>query len=355
MTVRIVGAGLAGSLLAWRLAQHGARVELVTAAPGHVDATAVSGGMIRGFEPLAEQRALAIDSLLELAADTRLRTWARYRTAGSTWVVADLTDVAAPAAELDRHLPGSVELLPEPALRRRGWAGLPPAGGAVIEQRAGSFDPHALRTAVLRDLAGRRSVTIGDDLRHQLHRDADRPPYTTVVATGAWTPAVLATLGRTADGLRTKRVQYAVHRCGPWRPGPFVDTVTGLFGRPVDAGVLLGLPTDDRDVDPGDARFDERLAAAAARLAVARLPRLDLGPMVRRVAAADCYADLPVLALRPAGDGVHTFTGGSGGAAKAALAASDRAVRRLLGISAPPTASSRTTLPHLSSPIGRTA
>ncbi|MGG7609836.1 hypothetical protein ACQ5JZ_10565, partial [Streptomyces sp. ZG43] len=50
----------------------------------------------------------------------------------------------------------------------------------------------------------------------------------------------------------------------------------------------------------------------------------------RSVAACDCYHDPAGLALRPLGGGLHTFTGGSGGAAKTVVAASRRAARALL-------------------------
>ena len=48
------------------------------------------------------------------------------------------------------------------------------------------------------------------------------------------------------------------------------------------------------------------------------------------VSAADCYSDPPGLALRHVTGAMHTFTGGSGGAAKTALAASRIAARALL-------------------------
>ena len=55
-----------------------------------------------------------------------------------------------------------------------------------------------------------------------------------------------------------------------------------------------------------------------------------MGEPTAVVAAADAYADPPVLALRPVADGVFTFTGGCGGAAKYALAASRLAAGALL-------------------------
>jgi hypothetical protein len=57
-------------------------------------------------------------------------------------------------------------------------------------------------------------------------------------------------------------------------------------------------------------------------------------PPPRTFAAADCYHDPAGLALRPVttGSALYTFTGGSGGAAKAALATSRAAAAALLDV-----------------------
>jgi hypothetical protein len=58
---------------------------------------------------------------------------------------------------------------------------------------------------------------------------------------------------------------------------------------------------------------------------------VELGRPIRTVAAFDCYSDPPGLTLRPTSiPSVFTFTGGSGGAAKTALAASRLAAAALL-------------------------
>jgi glycine/D-amino acid oxidase-like deaminating enzyme len=323
MRICVIGGGIAGSLLAWRLAQHDVQVALVLGPRHHLDATAASGGVIRGYEPSAGRRELAIDSLLELAGDSRLRAWARYRQVSSVWAVRDLGTLCGAAAELGRVLPGSVELVSSDELAARGWAGLPELGGAICERQAGYLDPDALRAAVLTDLAGRANVSV--HTQPKPHR-ADA----TILAAGAWTPGLLEAMGRPAAGFRTKTVQYSVHRTGGWRPTAFADATTGLYGRPVAEGVLLGLPTDDWDVDPNRTRLDRSLVSRAAKIATVRFPHLELGPSIRQVSAADCYTELALLALRPAGERVYTFTGGSGGAAKSVLAASTRAATALL-------------------------
>ena len=57
---------------------------------------------------------------------------------------------------------------------------------------------------------------------------------------------------------------------------------------------------------------------------------LAAGVVSRNVCSGPTHADPPVLALRPVADGVFTFTGGSGGAAEYALAASRLAAGALL-------------------------
>jgi glycine/D-amino acid oxidase-like deaminating enzyme len=82
-------------------------------------------------------------------------------------------------------------------------------------------------------------------------------------------------------------------------------------------------------VPPGAGQVSRRGQDQARRLAAGCFPRLKLGPARQQVGAADCYCDPPLLALRQVDDGLFTFTGGSGGAVKSALAASDRAAAQL--------------------------
>jgi hypothetical protein len=92
------------------------------------------------------------------------------------------------------------------------------------------------------------------------------------------------------------------------------------------------VPTTEWDVPPGAGRVTSSWHDQALRLAARCFPLLKLGRVRQRVAAADCYCDPPVLTLReivgPA-PRLFTFTGGSGGCAKSALAASQRAAGQL--------------------------
>jgi glycine/D-amino acid oxidase-like deaminating enzyme len=153
-----------------------------------------------------------------------------------------------------------------------------------------------------------------------------------VVATGPWTPALLAASGLSHPGLRTRRIQYLLHPGGAPVSTGFVDATTGLYGRPAARGrLLIGLPSAEWDAaprpDPDRALAGRTVAVARRRLGVPLAP----AAAADTVAAADCYTDPPGLCLRPlAGPGLYTFTGGSGGAAKTALAASRAAAAALL-------------------------
>lgn len=357
MHISVVGGGIAGALLAWRLAQQPgvARVSIAAGAARGRDATAASGGAVRGFETEALQRRLAIDSLLELLADHRLRDWAGYTETGSLYRPSDPSSIEAGAADVDAALPDSVGLLTAADLRERGWAGEQADGPvAVEERRAGYLDPERLRSRVLTDLAARGTVELLPDgavtalapgsftLSGSGH-SAD----VVVLATGSWTPALLRACGLEPVGLRTKAIQYTVFGINGWRPGTFVDEVSGLYGKPAGAGQLLGLPTEAWDVEPDDPaglQPDEALSNAVSQRATSRFPQLRLVAGAQPVVALDCYSEDFRLALRPVpgtGGRLCTFTGGSGGAAKTVLAASARAAAQLAcgaGATSPTTA-----------------
>lgn len=349
MRTCVVGGGLAGSLLAWRLARsrHGGEVDLVLGDRCRVDATAASGGAVRGYETHPSQRALAVASLAELLASPTLREWGGFRPGEAVYLPAPGVGepLAAAVAEIEAALPGSASLVPATELTRLGWAD-PPAGAvAVRERKAGCLTPGRLRDSVLADAAVRRRVRLlaatveavtlrpGAGPRCRV-AGRDRDYDQLVIAAGPWTGRLLARTGLPAAGYRTKSIQYAIHHVDGWRPTQFVDELLGCYGRPEGEGsLLLGVPTDRWGVDPDRPPTSPELPEAAVRRARTRFPRLRIGPAVRIVGAVDCYTDRPTLSLTPVpgtGGQVLTFTGGAGGCVKTALAASRDAVTRLV-------------------------
>jgi glycine/D-amino acid oxidase-like deaminating enzyme len=350
----VIGGGLAGAMLVWRLAgQTRWELDLLTGVAGTSDATAASGGAVRGYERHREQRRLASLSMVELRSSRTLRRWARFRPVDSVYLRSDANGVDTEIAEVEARLPGSVSRGSPADLAACGWAGVPNDAVAVLERAAGYTSPAAWRTALLADRAVRRRVSVrataatavvpSEHGSIAVTAGGQRREYdAVVVATGAWTPPLLRSCGLPADGYRTKSIQYGVYATEGWRPPQFVDEISQLYGRPTpDGGLLLGLPTERWDVDPDLPPSRPGLIETAARLARDRFPALRLGRLLQAATAADCYADQPVLCLRPVGTGhlLTTFSGGAGGSVKTVLAASQLAADQLVAgspIGAPP-------------------
>ncbi|WP_198422507.1 NAD(P)/FAD-dependent oxidoreductase [Streptomyces sp. QHH-9511] len=340
LRVAIVGGGVAGALLALRAvtAPAAALVDLFTAgAPGQGDASGVSGGLVRGFEAGTDACRAAAESVAEIRDSAVLRDWTGYRETGSLYVLPDGAETQGPVAVLAAYLPGSAEVIGrDRVLRDFPFRTLPDGAVAVVERHAGHISPQRLRTAALREAVAAGAtvratpvdvVTRGPSVRTA---DGGEHPYDHVVlAAGAWTPRLLTRSGLPAGGLRTKQIQYSVGETPLAGLGSFVDESSGLYGRPYgDGAFLLGLPTDRWDADPDTVRPDASLAERVERCA----ERVFGVPFTagRTVAACDCYHDTPGLLLRRVGPGLHTFTGGSGGAAKTVLSASRTAAATLL-------------------------
>ncbi|WP_412543298.1 FAD-dependent oxidoreductase [Longispora sp. K20-0274] len=355
--VAVVGGGVAGALLAWRLhTGHPSAAEghhpdpeghrpdpeghrpvpgghrpvldvFVGARPGPADASGASGGLVRGYEPDPAAAAIAAASLAELRADPVLRAWAGYREVGCAYLLPPGADPGPSVRVVADLLPGSIEVGAPPAAFHTG-------GVAVTERHAGHLSPAALRAAVLAHLVDAGVAVRAERVTAVAPGEVRTAGGTTsgydavVVAAGAWTPRLLAASGLDVMDLRTKQIQFTVYDATVPGLGTFVDTATGLYGRPVADGLLLGLHCDRWDVDPDATVADEALAARIGPVARDLFGDV-LGRPIRTVASFDCYHPEPGLALRTSAPGLYTFTGGSGGAAKTVLAASATAAREL--------------------------
>ncbi|MEV1115547.1 FAD-dependent oxidoreductase [Actinosynnema sp. NPDC049800] len=330
MRAAVVGGGVAGAALAWRL--RGAGADVTVYAPGAADASGASGGLVRGFEVDAGAARDAAESLAELRSDERVRDWAGYRETGSVYVTAD--DVTPSVDAVEAVLPGSASVVDGVELARRfGFRDLPADAAGVVERHAGHFSPDRFRGNVLRWLGGHGGDVRTERVAEVLPGPAVRTSAgvtafdAVVVAAGAWTPRLVG-----GEPLRAKQIQYGLYRLPIPCVASFVDDRTGLYGRPDrDGAFLLGLGCDRWDVDPDGVTPDHDLAARVLDTARRRFGVAD-GEVVadRVVASFDCYRSPGGLRLVDVGDGVSTFTGGSGGAAKTVLAASRRAAAELV-------------------------
>ncbi|GAA0706767.1 FAD-binding oxidoreductase [Dactylosporangium roseum] len=349
MRIAIVGAGLAGTALAWRLRRHPSppAVDLYGAAPAGADATAASGGLVRGFQPDPGACRLAAESLAELRGDVALREAAGYREIGSRYLLPPGAGTSH-LGIVEECLPGSAALLDGPGAHP--FRGLPAGATVVAERDAGYLSPAGLRAALIVRLAaaGARirplpvaGVGGSEPAPSLLLADGLRVEYELVVlATGAWTPGLLAAHGFGTGDMRAKQIQFTIFAGRVAGLGAFVDDISGLYGRPDGPGaLLLGLPCDRWDVDVDtvapDTALVHRVVGVAARTLGITLTAADA---LRTVASFDCYHPSPGLTLRPvpgAGGAVLTFSGGSGGAVKSVLAASRVAAGEVLGVPSP--------------------
>lgn len=340
MKIGVVGGGIAGSLLAWQLlrAQPAPRVEL-WCSPSTPDATAASGGLVRAFEPDPASARLAARSLAMLLADRDLRRAARFTRAGSVYLrTGEPREVVEQRIRALAAHAGGITVAPAETVNAF-LACHDPDVVAVVETRAGFLSPTALRDHAVRAVRARGGTVLptpATGIRVDAHGAAVglRRYDAVVVAAGPWTARVLQRHGFEAATLRTKLIQYQIYEVSGRRPPPFVDETTGLYGRPSGTtGMLLGVPSGRWDVDPDAPAAVPALVADTEEAAARRLPTLRLGRLLRTVVAADAYATSGQLTLRPVADTdgrLLTFTGGSGGAAKTALAASTAAARQLL-------------------------
>jgi glycine/D-amino acid oxidase-like deaminating enzyme len=319
--VAVVGGGVAGSLLAWRLSG-AAQVDVFTGEPSTADASGASGGLVRGFDIGSDSCRLAAESLAEVLDSAQLRDWTGYQEIGAVYVLPEDVDPSDSLRTVEKFLPGSTSVV---ASR---WFG---GDLAVVERHAGYISPDRLRRRALEWLTANGTGVRADRVAEvadgsvRLADDTEHAYDVVVVAAGAWTSRLVA------HPLRTKQIQYGIYSATAPGLGAFVDDRTGLYGRPHGDGTfLLGLGCDRWDVDPDRVEPDLDLAERVVEVARQRLG-VEVGQR-EVVASFDCYHDPSGLELRPVGSStsLFTFTGGSGGAAKTVLTASRVAARTLV-------------------------
>ncbi|MCA8943698.1 MAG: FAD-binding oxidoreductase [Planctomycetes bacterium] len=284
--ILILGAGLAGTSLAWHLAGR-ARVRVLEQGPQPcAEASAQNAGMIRRLVPSARERAWACRTHERLAE--RLPDWADadpFRRTGSLIALGDADSSEAHALEAAAI-----------GLRERG-VGVERVGGAELVRHAPAFagsavahgywieddgvcDPHALGAGFVRGALRRgvrfdfdtrvdRILTVGDRVVGVEAGGETIHAGHVVVATAAWTPRLVAPLGIERPLLPFARHLFfsEPHALATQEhPWCWIDDA-GVYVRP-ETGAFLCSPCDETLVEvspgPGSRRAVQPLGRAIA-------------------------------------------------------------------------------------------
>ncbi|MEX0169639.1 FAD-dependent oxidoreductase [Streptomyces sp. LMG1-1-1.1] len=355
--VIIVGAGVVGAATASVLARHGARVALVAPMDGGQDhATAMSGGLVRSYEPDPYLRGLALRSHQLAWGPAALAPGPYGFMATGSLVLCgdpDMEQARKGVAELNgAGVPADLLAPDEIAARFPGLA-VDGVTAAVWEPEAGYADPPRAARAY-RD----RALAHGARLLPALVRELVAPPgadrvrvllepggpveaRAIVLAAGGGTGRIAGHRLSGADAGRTKSIRYGFfHHPATVGLPTVVDLVTGVWGRPqlsgeAAGGYMAGRPVDEWDVPPGgdDTLTDEQVAYIRQGAAV-RWPWL-ADPATRFLAGrqgVDLYTphSRPHLGRSHPGSRVVLATGWSGAGFKTAPAAAELAAAEAL-------------------------
>ncbi|WP_017240098.1 FAD-dependent oxidoreductase [Streptomyces sp. SS] len=357
--VIIVGAGVVGAATASVLARHGARVALVAPMDGSRDhATAMSGGLVRSYEPDPYLRGLALRSH-QLAWGPAALAPGPYgfTTTGSLVLCgdADLEQARKGVAELNGAGVPAELLAPDEIGARFPGLAVDGVTAAVWEPEAGYADPprtarayrdralaHGARLlpALVRELVAQPGA---DRVRVLLEPGGPVEARAIVLAAGGGTGDIAGHRLSGADAGRTKTIRYGFfHHPATAGLPTVVDLVTGVWGRPqlsgeAAGGYMAGRPVDEWDVPLGgdDTLTDEHVAYIRQGAAV-RWPWL-ADPAARFLAGrqgVDLYTphSRPHLGRSHPGSRVVLATGWSGAGFKTAPAAAELAAAEALEV-----------------------
>lgn len=301
-TVAVIGAGLSGSLAARELAQSGFAVTVFDSQPqGSINATNVSGGLVRAFDLDPGQRADAA-SVVYGANSVRGR--------GSGFVRAGALVSGVDPGEATDFVGGfaaehgfEARVMSAEDVRGRFGIELPPESVSVFEPGAGFLSPRKVASFALRVASGVgavvrfsspvASVTTSANcvsLSVAGQREPEEFDYA-VVALGAWMSG--SSLG--IDGMLPSRVMAIQVVCvtrpyGVHHPTLF-DYDSGVYAAPISPGVsLIGLTTGehyDTISDPGLRRADPAHVTETLSRAVDRLPWVSSASVVRVIRGFD--------------------------------------------------------------------
>jgi glycine oxidase len=315
--VVVIGAGVQGSAVAWRLAQAGRDVLVLERAIPGAEASSAAGGIlspgVEALEPgpfydlgrasLARYPAFVAE--LEAATGVPLG----YRAAGTLEVALDdqHAQLLAGRAEKIRHAGLPVTVLDEVEVRRLEPGLSPEARGALWFEDEGSLDPRQLgrALAIAAQRAGARFLS-GQvrAIRHEGGRvtgvDHDAGPIeapAVVLAAGSWTMQV-AGHGLPPGAVRPVRGQMAV-----------LDTRPPLLSRVIFSGHGYVVPRPDGRVLCGSTMEEvgfEKAVTAGGLLHVLEVG-LEIAPALARAPLVESWSN-----FRPASpDGEPILGGGA--------------------------------------------
>jgi D-arginine dehydrogenase len=297
----VIGAGIAGLSVAWRLAATQQVVVVETESQPATHATGRSAAMLNVTSGPPEVCALARDSAAFLADPPQgFAAGSLLSPRGLLWVGGAGTQGAL--AALVAKAPDAARML-DAAEARALVPRLDPsavAAGGVHEPGAMAIDVAALVEGFRRGLVagGGHLVTGGQALALEPTNGAwrvrttagDLTATTVVNAAGAWADEVARRAGVAPLGLAAlRRTAAVVNFPDVARPWPMVMDVHGAWYALWDAGGLLISPADQTPQPPGDARADE----------------VDVSLAIDRVSSA---LGTPITHVRRAWAGLRTFT-----------------------------------------------
>ncbi|MBB5448368.1 MULTISPECIES: FAD-binding oxidoreductase [unclassified Paraburkholderia] len=255
--VLVIGAGIVGLCAAFHLAQRKLRVGLLEQRQAPDNATLSSGAGIRFYDPHPEISAWVEDSH---AFYSRLDLGAGFRACPSYYGISSRDAQGLPAEAEQRGF-----RVLSPAQLQTRWPGLDwRAMDCVIEDpRAGFRDSqhvwrllieHCNRLGVRMGFGSpvRRWAECGVGHHHLWTDGARYSAQHVILATGYWTPTLLAQLGL-PKLVRNRTVTIHYMEKSPLAYDlPFlVEHESGFHARPTaSGGILFGIPQADWDVDP---------------------------------------------------------------------------------------------------------
>ena len=275
--VLVVGGGIAGMSVAWRLAVAGAAVVLLEAEPHcGTHSTARSAATLTENYGTAAVRRLSVASRAFLAspppgfAETPLL---RPRGALTVARAGEEAMLAAALAEGQVHVPAMRPVPPGEVLRMVPVLRPDAVAAAFIEPDVADIDVDALFNGYRRGLLAAGGIVVTDARVTRIGRDgaawwvqspAGRHAAGTLVnAAGAWADQVALLAGVQPIGLTPKRRTALVVEAPGSSGWPMVnDAAETLYFKP-DAGRLMVSPADATPTEAGDAQPEELDVAIA--------------------------------------------------------------------------------------------